>query len=742
MLSGGAPPIGLTTPKGPASAAVRAPSVGLSASKQERLEALRNERLRIMQAQASLLARPRSVGRSAAGTPFGRSLASPPPTQTTVHLEEIEKLKTEIRQLKINEEIAKERIRELEAALRSDTSTGEEVAKLKQQLAREKDRVFTLATEKQRLEEELQESKIDKFRTEQLENEVKALKHQAKEAVHWKEERENLTKQLETMKKDNEVVRNQYKTEKSQRLVLAAKVEQLEKDLRDSTFERRPTILASETVGVIAWKGSSPKSEFRLPGVEARTASQSNHRQQDEDVSPRPLSSSSHRSSTRAIPRLEELEPKKGSVYYDLVGAGEPRSPNVRHVAGAATRFSSLVDPSAEERSEISPRQSHSPRPTNLAGTVRKVASFVDPFAAGEGEASSPRMNSAGAVRKVASFVDPFAAGEADEFMETPARNTFKTNGRKASEQSFIDVEQRGSARKGNFSEPTGSAPNIASIFGSASNEEPMGPTDSGWGENQLEEEPKWQEPEWNQVQQQPSWNQPTEQVQQLGWNQRTEQAQQPGWDQRTEQVQQPGWSHRNEQSQPTQWNQGHEQQQQTQWNHPPEQPQQSQWSSQPTQQQVQWNTPQSQQGQWNSQRQAPAAQWNQTAPVWQASGPSPKSQQPLPYQPVVQQPPPAPVSHAHPIMKQTIPGRPSPLNSPKAPPAMYQSQPQVPQQMHPAFARTQTTQPPAYQQPNQGHQGYFQGAHNQAPNVVPNQFNQHPNQFRAPANPQGPFRY
>ena len=235
--------VGLSTPKGPSGAAV-----ALSAEKQERLEALRNERLRIMQAQASLMARPRSVNRSSTGTPFGRP--TPPPPSTLASLEEIDRLKSEIRQLKINEELCKEKIRDMETALRSST---DDVDKVRQQLIREKER-------KEKLEQELEELKVDRFRTEQLEDEVKALKHQVKE------ERESLARQIETLEMEKEAVRHQYKSEKSQRLILAARVEELEKELSDagsSSFTKRPTILANETV-------VSPVSEVKLPGVESR----------------------------------------------------------------------------------------------------------------------------------------------------------------------------------------------------------------------------------------------------------------------------------------------------------------------------------------------------------------------------------------------------------------------------------------------------------------------------------------
>jgi hypothetical protein len=391
-----APSLGLTTPKGPVgSAAIRAPSTALSATKQERLEALRNERLRIMQAQASLLARPRSVGRSAAGTPFGQRLtASPGP----LHMEELERLKTEIRQLKINEELSKEKIRDLEAALKQiDEKPSDELVRLRQQLSREKERVFTLSSEKQRLEQELQEAKIDKFRTEQLENEVKALKHQVRESTHWREEKDGLNKQIEAYRKEAEQARNQFKTEKSQRLVLAARVEQLEKDLRDvasenivpPTFERRPTVLAAETVGVIAWKG--------------------------------------------------EL--------------------STRNDAGT----------------DYSPKNNHSDEPS----TIRKVESYIDPFAAGE-----------------------------DEYIGTPEKHqpappVFED--RRTSEISFVDVEQRGSAKKttgDEVSKPTGSTnPDIASIFGPASPErkpvalpfEQQQP-DQDWGGEQHQIPSSWQQ--------------------------------------------------------------------------------------------------------------------------------------------------------------------------------------------------------------------------------------------------------
>ena len=871
---------GLTTPKGPA--AVRAPSSALSASKQERLEALRNERLRIMQAQASLLARPRSVGRSAAGTPFGRSLASPPPSQATVHLEEIEKLKSEIRQLKINEELAKEKIAELEAALRrhraEDGSTNDEINRLKQQLTREKDRVFTLATEKQRLEEELQETKIEKFRNEQLENEVKALKHQVTEAGHWKEERESLKQVIETIKKDGEIVRNQYKTEKSQRLVLAAKVEQLEKELR---FDRRPTVLAAETIGVVTWKGPSPKhvatevsphsdatSSVTLPGIDSRrpqptreasgehlnepTArriqptreasgehlietstrraqpvreasgehlieSSSRRIQPTRETSgehiiepstrrPQPVREASGEYHMEASPHILLPEPQGGgsssrasshrSVYvepkqgpFSSHGAhvetkhvlsshgGAESSHRALHVDEEEYHVESKRD-SSPFAAKVEPRQvspyhaahiehvelkqaalsSHvvelEPQEVILGGRgggVKKIASFVDPFAAGEDEYVDDTSSPRGDVKKVAaSFVDPFAA--ADEMMETPMKTNHGSE-KRPSEVSFVDVEQRGSARK--ESTTAAAPPDISTIFGGPSEQEqrvasiPEHTETHQW-------KPDWETTQrsWDiQQQHQHQWEANTPQVQhQQQWEASQPQVQhQQHWEvnqpplqhQQQWEVNQPPLQHQQkwEGQGPIQQPQVHHQQQgpiqQPQVQHhqqgPLQQPQVHHQQQAPLpqphlQNNQAWETRSQPPQQWNQQ-----AQWTQkpaseqTQPVQNWGGPSPTNQQQW-YNPVVLQP----TSTGHPVMKQTIPGRPSPSNSPKAPPMQFQAAPQTHASQHPAFVRPQVGQAPiapvGTQYMPQNNQGYMQGAP--------------PPQFRQTGQPQGSFRY
>ena len=224
---------GLVTPRN--SAAVRAPSTSLSSSKQERLDALRNERLRIMQAQASLMARPRSVARSSAVTPA----VSLPVVADSV----VEKLKDELRQARISEDLLREKNAET--------------------LAKEKERVFVLASEKQKLEMEMRDLKMEKFRSEQLATEADALRHQLKESQNWKGEKESFVKQIEALKKDNDLLKHQVKNEKSQRLILAASLEQVQKELHDATRssilssvpsvpERRPTMLDSETIQIFS----------------------------------------------------------------------------------------------------------------------------------------------------------------------------------------------------------------------------------------------------------------------------------------------------------------------------------------------------------------------------------------------------------------------------------------------------------------------------------------------------------
>ena len=589
--------LGLTTPKGPTGSAVRAPSV-LSTEKQERLEALRNERLRIMQAQASLMARPRSVGRSASGTPFGRPLATPPPI-AMANVEEIDKLKSEIRQLKINEELSREKIRDLEAALReggSSSADEEIVRQLKQQLAKERERIAALSSEKQRLEEELRGLKVDKFRAEQLEHEVKVLRNQLADAGSWKEDRDDLTRTIDTLKKENEAARNQYKSEKSQRLVLAARIEELEKELKDSmdtsrqSFAKRPTVLAEETVGVIAFKGPSP-----------------------------------------------------------------------RHVS-----------------TDVSPRAS-----VKLPIETRKPE-----------------------VKRVESFVDPFAAGETDEYLETPQKEISNIIEPKTNETSFLDVEQRGSAKK-LLSTKEASGADLASIFGSASPDmkpESARPLpldekmDSMWGGQETETTE-----EWNQVPE-------------------TFQEEIPS-----------GLGHTGFHHEPAH-NQGHAAHNQGHGgfhhehahNHMPGA---HAGFNQAATSHSNWGHEMPKQAQ-------PQQSWQQSAPAtnqW--------------YQPAVQQTT-APMiqTHLHPTMKQTIPGRPSPASSPKEAPVVIPQQAQLPQQTHPAFGRPQQPfggpfgaqpqqqpasrvgpsqplqQPPAQQPPQQAF-----GVH------PPQQQPHHPQQFQQP---------
>jgi hypothetical protein len=437
---------------------------------------------------------------------------------------EIDKLKSEIRQLKINEELSREKIRELEAALREGGSSAadeEIVHQLKLQLSKERERIAALSSEKHRLEEELRGLKVDKFRAEQLEHEVKVLRHQLAEAGSWKEDREGLSRTIDTLKKENEAVRNQYKSEKSQRLVLAARIEELEKELKDSmdmsrqSFAKRPTMLAEETVGVIAFKGPSP-------------------RHVSTDVSP------------RASVKLPGIEARKAEV------------------------------------------------------------------------------------KRVESFVDPFAAGEMEEYLETPQKDISNIIEPKTNETSFLDVEQRGSAKK-LLSTKEASGADLASIFGSASPD--MKPEiakciddklDTMWGGKETEETE-----EWNQV---PDTFQVAGTTGQVGL------------------YQDGNFHHEHHQG----LGNGHHEvvrHQETTHAH-------SNWGQEMPVQQS-WQQPTGNTNEW--------------------------------YQPAVQQTA-APViqTHMHPTMKQTIPGRPSPSSSPKEAPVVIPQQPLQPQQTHPAFGRPQ----------------------------------------------------
>jgi hypothetical protein len=722
---------GLTTPKGPVgTSAVRAPSAAPSASKQERLEALRHERLRIMQAQASLLARPRSVARSSAGTPFTRPQASPGPS------EEIDKLKSEIRQLKINEEMSEERVKELETALSKIQQPSEENDRLRQQLAREKEKVFALMAEKQRLEEEVQSMKVDKFRTEQLESEVRALKVQIKESGSWREERDRLNKESDSVRKELEMARNQYKTEKSQRLVLAAKIEQLEKDLRDAEnvkietvpFERRPTVLAAETVGVIAWKGPSPRNmatdyspkSVTLPGIASKTV-----RIQE-----------SPRSVVRA-PELAFPDP-----VTDLEGpfGGKPdtRPP---------VKTESFIDPFAAGDEPFDNQDSQ--EPFGPPDAIEEEKPFSD-LKSGESMPFRSQDILPPPVKKVESFIDPFAAGES-EYMGTPQREVSIQR----EPTSFIDVEDRGSAKKM-------SGPDIASIFGPSS-PKPAKPVEPEWESNgwnlgsgpQEMGNPFQSEEVFSQQGRQPFGQQGLAPVHSTGSSNQHQFGQpmmpqhsqqspfvQQGYHQPTVQGQSPRGSaqafgsHLPSQGVRSQSHMG-------QYNQPPsqfaQQPQQVQFN-QPAHQQVQFNPPTQQQSpQFNppSQQQA----YHQPAFTQQATGP---------FQNNYQQPQPA---HIHPVMKQTIPGRPSPGSSPKEAPAQFGQT--FASQPHAAFSRNLSNQQPVgygsqplpqashaafgtHQQP-QGQPGPYGQQFAQQANQSP--FGQAPPQFRQ-GPPNGPFRY
>ena len=345
--------------KTPTNASVRASSV--SAAKQERLEALRSERHRIMQMQTTILSRPRSV----AGTPQApiRSpavgpRANPQPLVFQTHASvpqdgpvtsnalsyEIDQLKQEISRLKIEVDRYRSmqskdhsRIKELETDLETisterdrlhaqhqevSTSRGsdsrrfaeiqnelnslkeranpetlekmnQEIKTLRVSISREKDRVFVLMTEKQQLEEQLNDVRTNQFKAEQLQSEVNSLRVQVSEYGEWKNDKNRLVCEIETLKNDNDSLTKQLRSEKSQRLVLAARVDELQKFMEnadtiigttshDSTMSQRGSLVSSivppneadiptrrNTIESVV--GDFTPTRVVLPGVEPRT---------------------------------------------------------------------------------------------------------------------------------------------------------------------------------------------------------------------------------------------------------------------------------------------------------------------------------------------------------------------------------------------------------------------------------------------------------------------------------------
>jgi predicted nucleic acid-binding Zn-ribbon protein len=342
--------------KTPTNASVRASSV--SAAKQERLEALRSERHRIMQMQTTILSRPRSV----AGTPQApvRSpamgpRANPQPLVFQTHSSvpqdsqgpsnalafEIEQLKQEISRLKLEVDRYRTmqskdhgRIKELETdldmisserdrlqeqhqkdtasrgsdsrrfaeiqnelSLLRDRSNPETLEKLNQEIknlraaiSREKDRVFVLMTEKQQLEEQLNDVRTTQFKAEQVQSELVSLRVQVSEFSEWKTERSSLVSQIESLKGENESLTKQLRSEKSQRLVLAARVDELQKFMEnaetvigtcDSNLSQRGSVVSSipplNEADIPTRRNTMEVSEsfaptrVVLPGVETRS---------------------------------------------------------------------------------------------------------------------------------------------------------------------------------------------------------------------------------------------------------------------------------------------------------------------------------------------------------------------------------------------------------------------------------------------------------------------------------------
>ena len=381
------PSHGLTTPR---SVPVRAPSSSLSAAKQERLETLRSERLKIMQMQTSILSRARST----AGTP--RSIATPPPMlfrtapAQSVDNGEVDRLHGEIRQLKINEELTRERVAALEAEVRrvesdkerlskqlSDShisakppaGSEEAIDKLKQQLAREKDRVFVLCTEKQKLEEEVQDLRVERFNAQKLAAEVDALKHQLGESSDWHSEKANLVSEVDALRQANETLSRQAKTEKSQRLVLQAKLEQMQKELDDSSraehkrastvssipplIDRRMTV---DSEAIKEMTAASVKAPITLPGVISTSnsafeiATPPSQKNRTGDASNRRVDEAAGDWYNQQTSVDEEpLAVKASPSFVDVEQRGSAKKPMVQEEGSSA----SLADMFSEQSSDV-----------------------------------------------------------------------------------------------------------------------------------------------------------------------------------------------------------------------------------------------------------------------------------------------------------------------------------------------------------------------------------------------------
>lgn len=677
-----APPaasIGLTTPRGPAGAAVRAPSAALSASKQERLEALRNERLRIMQMQSSILSRPRT----AMGTTPGRSIATPPPlmfrntpmkemgnenVNSTAAFEEISRLKDEIRQLKINEELARERMQELESAVaraqeeknriqrelkanERPSVNADEVAKLKQQLTREKDRVFVLCTEKQKLEEEVHDLKIERFSAEKTLAEIEVLKARLEDAGDWDNVKASLEAEVETLRRDNDTFKRDLKNEKSQRLVLLARIEELEKQVRD---QKRIIDSTPVSEGVTGFKRISVVSS--IPPAD------------------------DHMDDTRAEFFAPENEPPKISLPGIIPAASrhsqdELSSTSPRLAAQPITPPPMSNKSSARHDQHWYPEQPAAP---SFYDDVEKRGSAKKDYIDEKAPTDVGDLFGGGSVSAEVGSTEAQAGDIGDLFGNSPPKQK-DTWGAASSTDDWMSSSQ----------------PQQSTDQWGASTPYQETPPDNQWGAQQS----------WNQQpQKQPSpksqpWSQTQPPVQQWNHVPQAVQVQQP-----THQ-----WNQPVQQPQPAaqqQWNQ--------QWQAAPQQVQQPSWNQpQPAQQQT-WNQP------------APASQPHPLVRPGGIPARSPASSSPSATPGLAAHQP----MPAHAPMHPAFGGHRSPAGRPgTASPQVYPQQ-QVPQQYNPQH---QTYVAPQFQQPSPAEQPF------RAPqqSYPPQQQQPASNRF-----PQGPFRY
>jgi hypothetical protein len=86
-------------------------------------------------------------------------------------------------------------------------------------------------TEKQKLEADLHELKTEKFKNDQLKSEIVSLRNQIGDDGGWRSEKLHLQSEIEKLMKENENLTRSLRNEKSQRLILVSRVEELERNL-------------------------------------------------------------------------------------------------------------------------------------------------------------------------------------------------------------------------------------------------------------------------------------------------------------------------------------------------------------------------------------------------------------------------------------------------------------------------------------------------------------------------------